>query len=140
LKEGDMTAQVLVTGALFRQAEQRMSKAGKPFVTATLKAKDGDSAQWWKIVVFSERAGAELMRLDDGDAVSVQGALRVETYEREGATKLSLTCIADAALALRQPPRSREKREKDHPPADTRSRQERCAGVPDHDLDDAVPF
>jgi hypothetical protein len=37
-----MTAHVLITGTLFRAPEQRTSKAGKPFVTATLKAKDGD--------------------------------------------------------------------------------------------------
>ncbi len=35
-----MTALVLVSGTLFREPEQRTSKAGKPFVTATLKAKD----------------------------------------------------------------------------------------------------
>jgi hypothetical protein len=34
-----MTAHVLVTGTLFRPPEQRTSKAGKPFVTATVRAK-----------------------------------------------------------------------------------------------------
>jgi hypothetical protein len=43
-----MTAHVLLTATLFRAPEQRTSKSGKPFVTATLKAKDGDDAQWWK--------------------------------------------------------------------------------------------
>jgi hypothetical protein len=37
-----MSAHVLITGTLFRAPEQRTSKNGKPFVTATLKAKDGD--------------------------------------------------------------------------------------------------
>jgi hypothetical protein len=41
-----MMAQVLISGTLFREPEQRASKAGKPFVTATLKAKDGETVQW----------------------------------------------------------------------------------------------
>jgi single-stranded DNA-binding protein len=107
-----MSAHVLIVGALFREPEQRTSKAGKPFVVATLKAKDGADAQWWRLVVFSETTGAELMRLSDGDAVSVQGALRVETYERDGATKVSLSVVVDHVLALRQPLASARARQK----------------------------
>jgi hypothetical protein len=32
-----MTAYVLISGQLFRAPEQRTSKAGKPFVTATIR-------------------------------------------------------------------------------------------------------
>jgi len=66
-----MTAHVLISGQLFDAPEQRTSKAGKPFVMATIRAKDGDSSQWWKVLAFSEAAQAELMRLTDGDALSV---------------------------------------------------------------------
>jgi single-stranded DNA-binding protein len=103
-----MTAHVLVTGALFRAPEQRTSKAGKAFWTATIKAKGDDALAWWKIIVFSESAGADLLRLSDGDAVSAQGALRVETYDKDGMTKVSLTCIADAVLPLRAAPKERK--------------------------------
>ena len=58
-----------------------------------------------EVLAFSESEQAELMRLGDGDAVSMQGALRVETYVKDGDTKVSLTCIADYVLALRQPAR-----------------------------------
>ena len=81
-----MTAHVLISGTLFREPEQRTSKAGKPFVTATIRAKDGDSWQWWKVLAFQECAQAELMRLTDGDALSVQGVLKAETYEKYGQT------------------------------------------------------
>jgi hypothetical protein len=37
----------LVGYQLFRGPEQRTSKTGKPFVTATIRAKDGEAAQWW---------------------------------------------------------------------------------------------
>jgi hypothetical protein len=58
-----MTAHVLISGTLFRKPEQRTSKAGKPFVTATIRAKDGDASQWWKVLAFPESVQAELMRL-----------------------------------------------------------------------------
>ena len=70
-----MTAHVLVAGTLIRGPEQRTSKTGKPFVTATIRANDGDNAQWWKVLAFSETVQSELMRLTDGDALSMQGAL-----------------------------------------------------------------
>jgi single-stranded DNA-binding protein len=103
-----MTALALITGVLFRSPEQRTSKAGKSYVSATIRAKDGDASQFWRVTAFSETTQAELMRLGDGDAVSVQGPLKVETYEIDGATKLSLSIIADRVLALRQPPKERK--------------------------------
>jgi single-stranded DNA-binding protein len=103
-----MSAFALVSGQLFKAPEQRTSKAGKPFVTATIRAKDGDDSKWWHVTAFSETAQPELMRLGDGDAVSVQGPLKVETYEKDGATKVSLSVVAGQVLALRQPPRERK--------------------------------
>jgi single-stranded DNA-binding protein len=68
-------------------------------VTATIRAKDGEAAQWWKVLAFSETVQSEQMRLTDGDALSVQGALKAETYEKDGATRLSLSVVADQVLA-----------------------------------------
>jgi single-stranded DNA-binding protein len=143
-----MTAHALVTGVLYRQPEQRMAKTGKPFVVATLKAMCGDGAQWWKVIVFSESAGAELMRLGDGDAVSVQGAMKAELYRPEGGEpRLSLSVVADQILALRQPPRQRERKTVERQPALEPlelplplSRRERCTGVAEPMLNDDVPF
>jgi len=87
-----MTAPVLIAGTRFRKPEIRTSKAGKPFVTATIKARDGEATQWWKLLAFSESVAAEIGRLDDGDAITAQGALKVETYDKGGETRVSLTC------------------------------------------------
>jgi single-stranded DNA-binding protein len=124
-----MSTYVLVSGSLFRAPEQRTSKAGKLYVTATIKAKDGDAFQFWRVTAFSESVQAELMRLTDGDALSVQGALKAETYEKNGATKLSLSVVADHVLAQRQPPKPRE----NHPS------RELPAGA-DRDVNDAIPY
>jgi single-stranded DNA-binding protein len=103
-----MTA-VLVAGSLFRAPEQRTSKAGRPFVVATIKAKDGDAFQFWRVTVFSESAQAELMRLTEGYAISAQGSLKAELYAKDGGEpKISLSMVADHVLALRQPPKERK--------------------------------
>jgi len=102
-----MSAFCLISGTLFRAPEQRMSKNGRAFVVATLRVKDGDGSQWWKVLAFSESVGAEIMRLGDGDAVSCQGQLKAETYDKDGETRLSLSVVADAVLALRAAPRQR---------------------------------
>ena len=134
-----MTAHVLVCGQLFREPEQRTSKAGKPFVIATIRAKDGEAAQWWKVLAFAETVRAELLRLDDGDAISAQGSLKAEPYEKDGEHRVSLSMVADQVLALRQPPKERRA---EPAPQDTRSRQERCAGSwkPGAGPNDAIPF
>ena len=71
-----MERATIKTVQLFREPEQRTSKAGKPFVIATIRAKDGEAAQWWKVLAFAETVRAELLRLDDGDAISAQGSLK----------------------------------------------------------------
>jgi single-stranded DNA-binding protein len=141
-----MTAHVLITGAIFRAPESRTSKAGKTFRTATIKAKGDDALTWWKIIVFSESAGAELLRLSDGDAVSVQGALRVETYAKDGVTKISLTCIADAVLPLRAAPKERKAKSGDashdrpEKPAADRDRLDRYGDDGTDRFHDDMPF
>jgi Single-strand binding protein family len=114
--------------------EQRTSKAGKPFVKATLKAKDGDTAQWWKVLAFSDSVQAELVRLADGDTISVQGAFKAELYEKDGEKRLSLSIVADHVFALRQPsaPRKLGKKPQTATPANVRT--------PRVDYDDAIPF
>jgi single-stranded DNA-binding protein len=132
-----MSAFVLVSGALFRAPEQKTSKAGKPFVTATIKVAADNSADFWSVLAFSESAQAELMRLGEGDKISAQGSLKVELYAgRDGQTRINRTVFADHVLALRQPPRERK------PKAENPGRTAPYTGRPvaDPSLDDDIPF
>jgi hypothetical protein len=131
-----MIAFALVTGSLWKPPEQKTSKAGKPFVTATIRAKDGEALQWWRVTVFSESAQAEIMRLADGDSLAVQGAFKAEVYRPSiDEAKLSLSIIADQILTLRQPPASRSAKErKPKTPGDVPSRGGAAA------FDDSIPF
>jgi hypothetical protein len=137
-----LTAHVLISGTLYRSPEQKTAKSGKPYVAATIRCKNGEASQWWKVLCFSESGCAELMRLGDGDAVSAQGALKVETYDRDGAVKLSLTCMADAVLPLRAAPKQRKVKESTEPqraaPADRGL--SRHAGNGEDYFRDEMPF
>jgi single-stranded DNA-binding protein len=103
-----MTILALVSGALFKTPESRQSKAGKTFVSATIKSSDGNAMTFVRLVCFSETVCAELMRLKEGDQLAVQGALKAELYRPDGGEpKVSLSLIADNVLAVRQPKNER---------------------------------
>jgi single-stranded DNA-binding protein len=129
----------LISGTLFRNPEQRTAKTGRSFVAATLRVKDGEASLFVKIFAFSDHTKDELLRLQDGDALAVQGALRVETcLTASGATKVSLSVTADHVLALRQPPKKREAKA-----SDNRTKEERQRATwtgPDDGPCDEIPF
>jgi hypothetical protein len=107
--DGKEMITALAEGAIFRAVELKTSKAGRPFASASIKVKDGaDKFVWVKVIAFSESVIAELERLGDGDHVSVQGGMKVETYDKDGETKIGFTIFADAVLALRQPPKAKK--------------------------------
>jgi single-stranded DNA-binding protein len=106
-----MTVFALVSGSLFRAPEQRTSKTGKPFVTATIVSKDGESSTFVNIVAFSDSAKEALLALGEGDALSAQGKATIGVYEKNGEHRPSLSIVAEKVLALRQPPKERKARE-----------------------------
>jgi hypothetical protein len=104
-----MTARVCVSGILLHAPESRTLKAGGQVATATLKSKDSDCAQFWRVVAFSEPVQTELLHLTDGDAVAVQGALKAELCDRGGEIQLSVGVIAEHVLRLSQRGKKRER-------------------------------
>jgi single-stranded DNA-binding protein len=116
-----MSASALVSGRLFRDPERKVSKAGKPFVTAKLREGASDAVVWWSLLAFDEGCREELLRLRDGDAVAVSGPFTVTTYERNGEIRLNHSIVAERLIsaqrlkkhegagtrATRQPRRSR---------------------------------
>jgi hypothetical protein len=130
-----LSAFALISGALFRAPERKTSKAGKDYVTATVKATAGNESEFWRVIVFSESAQGELMRLADGDKLSAQGSMKIELYRaNDGSEKISRTLMADGILALKPSPR-----EKKPKPEHAAVRTEN--GAPNgRDFDDPVPF
>ncbi len=98
-----MSATVMISGALFKAPQQKISKSGKNYTVATLRSREGEGSLYWRLTAFAETAQAEIMRLGDGDPLSVTGVLTPGIYQPEGAAeaRLSLSIVADQAIALK---------------------------------------
>jgi hypothetical protein len=103
-----MTISVMLTGSLFREPAQRTSKAGRPFVAATVKVAADNEVQFWTALAFGETAQVDLMRLIKDEKLAVQGALKIEAKIQEDAVKIYRTVFVDAVLSLRPAPRERK--------------------------------
>ena len=101
-----MSATVLISGKIQRDPERKVSKGGKPFVTATLREGDGEAVSWWNVLAFADNAIEELSRLKAGDALAASGSFKAELYEKNGAQRISYTVFADRIISAR-----RQKRE-----------------------------
>jgi single-stranded DNA-binding protein len=128
-----MTALALISGALSRTPELRTAKSGKAYATATIKVAADNAVDFWSVLAFSESAQVELMRLGEGDKVSLQGSLKLEVYtSRDGESKISRTLFADHVLALRQPPRERK-------PSNAAAKRDTASAPARADFDDGLP-
>ena len=133
-----MSAYALISGVVFRAPVQKISKAGKPFTTCTIKvgADDTSSSDFWSVLIFSESAQLEMLRLEIGDAVSVRGKMKLEIFEKDGQAKISRSIFADAAIGLRPAPREKKPKKA---AADATPEKETAAGGPAFFSDD-IPF
>ncbi len=135
-----MTVAVLITGVLFRAPETKTSGGGKAYVRASVRAAaEGESSEFWTVLVFGDTARAELMRLHDGDKLSVQGKLKLDLYEKEGQSLIGRTIFADHVLALRAPPKAKKPKAIAAEPA-TPSILPPAGRAHGSDLDDDIPF
>jgi hypothetical protein len=136
-----MTAHILLSGVLHKTAETRVSKNGRQYTLAKIRVKDGEATQWWQIFAFSDSAQLELRRLDEGDALAVQGVPKFEIYCPEGAEpRVSLSITVDSVLALRQPPKERKKKEPAPAPARAEKPAPDRSGLANHRCDGSDPF
>jgi hypothetical protein len=133
-----MSATALISGRLWRSPERKTSKAGKQFVTATIREGNGDAVTWWKILCFSESGCEELLRLGDGDSAAVSGDFKVETYDKGGELRLSHTIFAERVISARRQKRQRGDDRSGLEPATANGLGERA---PESDpLNDDLPF
>src|ERR1700730_12306740 len=57
---------------------------------------------WWaNAVAFDEAAQAELLRLKAGEALAIQGTMKVGVYGKNGEHRASLSIVGEHVLALR---------------------------------------
>lgn len=130
-----MSIDALVAGKLWKNPEERRSSAGKTFVTANVRAADGDGeALFVNVVAFSDSAKAALLALEDGDSVSFAGTLKIGTYEaRDGTVKPNVSMVAQQVLTTYHVARKRKA------VADASNSESRAAREPEL-ADDSIPF
>ena len=90
----------LIGGKLHGKPAQRTGASGKPFVTCKVRTPlaDGESL-FINAIAFDKAVGAALMALDEGDSVSLSGALTPKVWtDRNGEARPSLDLVAHACL------------------------------------------
>jgi single-stranded DNA-binding protein len=90
-----------IKGIMFKSPELKTSKSGNAYAVATLKVKDGDTNKFWRVMGFKDAAPA-LMGFNDGDLVRAEGAIKIETYEKDGQTRVALSMLANSVEAPAQ--------------------------------------
>jgi single-stranded DNA-binding protein len=103
----------IVSGALHKAVEERVSKAGKPFATFTIRENVNGSTRWWRAVAFDEASISALKHLSAGAPLAVAGEIDAELWTPEGGgePRLSWKITADAVLSAKAKPKQRAGRE-----------------------------
>lgn len=88
----------LIGGTLYGKPAKRTGNSGKPFYTAKVKAAAGDGETLLvNVIAFSSTVGESLLALDEGDSVSLSGALTPKVWTPpNGDPRPSLDLVAHA--------------------------------------------
>ena len=95
----------LVTGTLYEPPVARVSKNGKPFTTAKLKADSNEGLVWCSLIAFGAEAEA-LAEQRANAALSVAGRVTPNAWlDKAGEPKAGLSLVVDQVAALRTRPK-----------------------------------
>lgn len=91
---------VLASGTLIRDPQERTSAAGKPYCTALVRVPCEDAEPIIvSVIAFDERAVQALLALGRGDAVSVAGRAKLSSWTKDGEERHGLSMVADRVLS-----------------------------------------
>jgi single-stranded DNA-binding protein len=90
----------LVSGRLYGTAQVRTGQHGTHFVTCRVRASAGDGESLFvNVIAFDDTVKDALQALDDGDSVSLAGALTPKTWtDKQGNAKPALDMVVYAVL------------------------------------------
>lgn len=96
----------ILIGTLHTAPQERMSKAGKPFVTARMSVDSTDGRLFASIIVFDADTAARLLELPAGASLAAAGVLKIGIYEAKNGTAYpNLDLVADEIAATRPRPK-----------------------------------
>ncbi len=128
-----MSIHALVTGILHKDAVSRISQNGGSYVTCSVRAEQDGQTLWANVICFDEVAQGELLRLNAGDALSVQGKATPKVYMKDNEARPSLQLTASHVLPLQ--PRH-EPKPAFRAPAKARPKTVKAAGAEERTSDD----
>lgn len=99
-----MGIQVVVTGVLHKDPVARTSQNGNPYATCNVRVEQDGQTHWANVICFNEEALEELLRLRNGDLLSVHGKAIPKVYMKDDEARPTLHVTASAVHSL-QPPR-----------------------------------
>lgn len=102
----------LISGKLYGQPAERTGNGGHRFVTARVRAAAGDGdgeAVIVNVITFTHSVGDALLALQDGDSVSLSGALTPKVWtDKNGQVRPALDLVAHGLLTPYHVKRKRE--------------------------------
>jgi len=100
----------LIGGKLHGKPAQRKGSNGNIYFTAKVRAAAGDGeALFVNVITFSEDVGTALLALDDGDSVSLSGALTPKVWTPpDGEPRPVLDMVAHAVTTAYHATRKRQ--------------------------------
>ncbi len=92
----------LIAGRMYGHAEERSGQAGSAYVTCKVRAATDDGENiFCNVIAFNDAAREALLALDDGDSVSLSGALTPKVWtDKQGKARPALDLIAHAVLTV----------------------------------------
>ncbi len=98
-----MSLSVLVEGVLVAVPVKRISSAGKPFASASVRAKGDDgNPVFVSVIAFDAEAVEAVASLTKGDPVALVGPATLKTWEKNGEHRAGLSVTATRVLSLRK--------------------------------------
>jgi single-stranded DNA-binding protein len=90
----------LIAGRMYGSAEERSGQAGSAYVTCKVRAAtdDGDTIMC-NVIAFNDKVRQALLALNDGDSVSLSGALTPKVWvDKQGKPRPAIDLIAHQIL------------------------------------------
>jgi single-strand DNA-binding protein len=107
-----MTIGCAFFGHVGRDAEAKTSKNGNAYLRLSVRAGEGDAAQWVTVMYFGDDVAELAPRLEKGSGVYIEGTIRLETWEKQDGTKSSSLTVMASHCRPPQIGRNRPKRER----------------------------
>ena len=109
-----MTIECAMFGTLGQDAEQKVSKTGKPYLRFSMRVGDGDGAQWISVLAFDPDAIELADRFVKGARLYVEGRLSLSEWTNsDGVAKTGLSVMSFhtrlSAIGRNKPKRDGEK-------------------------------